>query len=197
MIEYGIPTLDFFCKLTYLSRVTRRDYYDILDVRPTATLDELKRAYRARARKLHVDGQPLPGFSELAQAYAVLGDPEQRRAYDRSARGESIMDLLQTPVGIQALELQFGGRPVDLLPGPNLRMLIRVPKRTLELGGIVDVTLPPDSVRAGEVFSLTIPLNSMRRRFVMLPGLGMAGEHIADTGAKGALGTLFVLLIPS
>ena len=49
--------------------MSERDYYAIIGVRRTATLDELRRAYRVRAREFHVDGQPLPGFRELAEVY--------------------------------------------------------------------------------------------------------------------------------
>ena len=53
-----------------------------------ATADEIKRAYRQQARKLHPDANPDdPGaeekFKELARAYEVLSDSESRARYDR------------------------------------------------------------------------------------------------------------------
>jgi len=63
------------------------DYYELLEVSPDATSEDIKRAYRRLARKLHPDTNPDPTaserFKEIAHAYEVLSDPEKRRRYDR------------------------------------------------------------------------------------------------------------------
>lgn len=63
------------------------DYYEILGVPRDAGEEQIKRAFRKRARELHPDVNPDPAaearFKELAQAYEALSDPESRAIYDR------------------------------------------------------------------------------------------------------------------
>jgi molecular chaperone DnaJ len=68
--------------------VSKRDYYDVLDVSRTSGENELKSAYRKLAMKYHPDRNPgdkaaEEKFKEAAEAYAVLADPEKRSLYDR------------------------------------------------------------------------------------------------------------------
>ncbi len=64
------------------------DYYQILGVKKNSTDDEIKKAYRKLARKLHPDLNPNDKesnkkFQQLNEANEVLSDPEKRKKYDQ------------------------------------------------------------------------------------------------------------------
>ncbi|HEX9981668.1 MAG TPA: molecular chaperone DnaJ [Thermoanaerobaculia bacterium] len=71
-----------------MATTEKRDYYEVLGLQRTATLDDIKKAYRKLAVKYHPDKNPgdkesEEKFKEAAEAYGVLSDEEKRARYDR------------------------------------------------------------------------------------------------------------------
>ena len=64
-----------------------RDYYQALAVQRSASVEDIKKAYRRQARKYHPDVSKEPQaeerFKQIQEAYEVLKDTDKRAAYDR------------------------------------------------------------------------------------------------------------------
>ena len=78
-----------------------KDYYAILGVSPSASISEIKRAFRKLAIRYHPDKNPLPEagplFHDINEAYDILGDPEKRALYDQR-RTNPFAEILNEPV---------------------------------------------------------------------------------------------------
>src|SRR5574344_2077633 len=63
------------------------DYYEILEIEKNAGKDEIKAAFRKKARQLHPDVNKAPDaeekFKELGKAYETLIDDDKRAMYDQ------------------------------------------------------------------------------------------------------------------
>ena len=111
--------------------MTKRDYYEVLGVQRTCTVEEIKGAYRQQAKKFHPDRNPGDAeaekkFREAAEAYEVLSDADKRRRYDRyghaGLEGAGVHDFRSTEEIFSAFGEIFGGSGLfgDLF-GPRRR----------------------------------------------------------------------------
>ena len=75
------------------------NFYKLFDVPPTAGLDDIRRAFRKKAKLCHPDlFQQLPAdeyynrqmeFVRLTKAYEILSDPQKRKSFDRQLAKDS------------------------------------------------------------------------------------------------------------
>jgi len=129
------------------------NHYELLQLEPSASAQELRQAFRRLSKLYHPDTTTLPeveaqeAFGRLQQAYHALSDPERRRAYDASL----VATLAATPPA----------------PPPTLRRV---------------VTRPPASVRrdlsGGEWFALV--LLALAVVFSLVLGVGLAWARGAE-----------------
>ncbi len=70
---------------------SHKDYYEILGVSKDASADDIKKAFRTKARTMHPDVCKEPGaeerFKELSEAYETLSDPDKKSRYDAVRAG--------------------------------------------------------------------------------------------------------------
>jgi Ca-activated chloride channel family protein len=70
----------------------KSDYYDLLDLPPDATPEEIRHAYHEAARRLHPDVNKETGaneqFIQIQKAYEILADPKLRTSYDQQLAAE-------------------------------------------------------------------------------------------------------------
>ncbi len=141
------------------------DYYELLGVPRTAGPDEIKKAYRKRARELHPDANPGDAASEeqfkkLAQAYEVLSDSDQRARYDRFGEagvggngGPNVGDVFGGGGLGDLFDAFFGGNGGPFGQGGSARGPSG-PARGPDLEAVVDITL--DQAAFGATLPVTV-----------------------------------------
>lgn len=124
---------------------TKRDYYEVLGVERTATVEVIEKSYRKLARQYHPDrniGDPEAEvkFKEATEAHDILTDEEKRAIYDRYGHAglENGGGGGGFPGGMGDL---FGDLINNFFGGGGRRQQQRGPRAGADIQGILDITL--------------------------------------------------------
>ena len=143
--------------------MAKRDFYEILGITRGASGEEIKRAYRNKAKSLHPDLNPdckvsEAEFKEVNEAYDCLKDPQRKAAYDRFGHaafegggfgggrapqgdfGAAFADVFEDLFG-EFVGARTGGRP-RATRGPDLRYDLRVTLEEAYRGIEKTITVP-------------------------------------------------------
>ncbi len=151
----------------------KKDLYEVLGVKPDASKEEIKKAYRKLARKYHPDVNPGDNeaeakFKEVSEAYEILSNEEKRKEYDQLRQAASSASF-RTPGGQTAydftnFETRYGddlgsifenlfgfdkkaqykqNRPIK---GEDLFFRMEVDFRDAALGRPVEISIPKDTI---------------------------------------------------
>ncbi|MDE0058573.1 MAG: DnaJ domain-containing protein [Defluviicoccus sp.] len=179
------------------------DPYEVLGIEPGATLDEVKRAYRALAKALHPDANPgdtvaANRFREATEAYDLLSDPERRAELDAGGWRRGYADGFGPGRDAFDFDDGIGERPIDLfgdiagnrrgrvfgaastslaLPGEDLAETVGITLREAEEGTRKVVEL----VTGARVEVIVAP-GTENGRTLTFEGLGLPGIGGAPPG---------------
>lgn len=148
-----------------------KDFYALLGVRPDASAEDIKKAYKKLAREFHPDRNPSPEaenrFKDVSEAYDVLSRDESRREYDEIRQMARQGYVGGRPgAGFRSHGVQFEDLPIDLgdllggmfgggrraqrepspPPPAETRRTVRVPFHLATLGGQIRVPTPSGTV---------------------------------------------------
>jgi len=101
-----------------MATTTKKDYYEILGVKKSASADDIRKAFRKLARKYHPDVNPgdkaaEEKFKALSEANDVLSDPKKRKIYDQLGFYSDNID----PAAAEAYANAGGGSGATGFPG--------------------------------------------------------------------------------
>lgn len=128
-----------------------RDFYSILKVSRSATLNEIKKAYRKQAKELHPDKNKddpdaSEKFADLGAAYEVLSDADKRKKYDKCGeeclKKDGMMnnqDPFASFFGDFGFHFDTGDQRHETPKGANIVMDLTVSLEELYNGNFVEV----------------------------------------------------------
>lgn len=120
------------------------DHYETLGLQRDATPEQIKKAYRAHAKRHHPDRNPddpsaEARFKKVAEAYEILSDADKRRRYDLmgSAGGGLRMDIGDIFVAFSARPRRRRGANIEVAVEIGIEDVLRGAKRSVDVAGPV------------------------------------------------------------
>ncbi|WVY89302.1 hypothetical protein V8G54_034816, partial [Vigna mungo] len=108
--SFFLSPLRFSSQVSVLPRtmVKETEYYDILGITPSASEDQIRKAYYHKAMQVHPDKNPndpraAEKFQILGEAYQVLSDPVQRNSYNQNGKHSVSRETMLDPMAVFAL----------------------------------------------------------------------------------------------
>lgn len=147
---YIFVAVELFTSLTYV--LAGRDFYNILGISRSASLHDVKKAYRKLAKELHPDKNKddpsaAQKFQDLGAAYEVLSDEEKRKKYDRCGeeclQKDGMMDNMDPFASFFGdFGFAFGGNEQhhETPRGANIVMDVLVTLEDLYSGTFIEIT---------------------------------------------------------
>ncbi len=151
-----------------------KDYYKILGVKPEATSDEIKKAFRKLSMKYHPDKNNGDDtmFKEINEANSILSDEDKRRDYDRLRRGGG--GKFFTMGGFNGYGWPHGPqKPTNI----NVKILITIEEAYKGCKKNVS--------KNGKVYSVDIPKGTTSGKILKLAGLGGGGFDMTGNYVNG------------
>lgn len=184
------------------------DYYVVLGIEPTATQEEIKRAFKKLARKYHPDvsteDDAQAHFQAVSEAYEMLKDSAKRAEYDELRTYVSSQGRQGADQGFRFDQHDFGGDPrfEDILssifgrqgfdkggfsgnqgfrqPGRDLHYAIKISLEEAHNGGEKQIRL--QTQRGEKTINVKIPAGIGSGKELRLRGQGEPGSGKGDAG---------------
>src|SRR6478735_7873374 len=126
-----------------MATTPKKDYYEILGVKKSASADDVRKAFRKLARKYHPDVNPgdkaaEEKFKALSEANEVLSDPKKRKIYDQVGFYSDNIDAATAEAYARA---GGGAAQEGPEPGSDLEYQVNVPFWTAIRGGVMRLNI--------------------------------------------------------